>query len=165
MELAAEKDPRVKLLRRAANKRSSPWDARTPVSWEVLRVVLHRLAENGGPDDKLIRAAAALGYFGFLRVREICGKDGPEGNQGLMLQNVSMAQLTLLVRLEESKGDTRREGAVISFNAIPEANCPLKLLAEYLAVRPRSGGIGPLFLKQDGSTMTAAWFRTHLKKE
>ena len=165
VELTAGNDPRVKLLRRAANKRSSPGDARTPVSWEILKVVLARLAGKDGPDDKLISAAAALGYFGFLRVSEICGREGPDGNQGLMIQNLSMAQLTLLIRLEESKGDTRREGAVISFNAIPEASCPLKLLAEYLAVRPRSGGIGPLFLKQDGSPMSAAWFRAHLKKE
>lgn len=165
VELEAANDPRVKLMRRAVNRRSAPEDSRAPVSWDLLKSVLQRLAERGGADELTLRSAAVLGYFGFLRVSEICGKEGPRGNQGLMLQNVSVAHSTLLVKLEESKTDTRRQGVNISFSATPGPNCPLKLLADYLAVRPFTGGVGPLFIRQDGSPMTASWFRAGLKRE
>ena len=163
-EFKGDADPRVKLARRAANKRVSPKDGRLPIT----RDILSRLAEAGqvrdGFGSRLFLAAATLGYAGWLRISEICGGAGGGGPVGLRGRSLIVKGNSLSLMVERGKTDKAREGVEIGVLAGRGAICPIKALLRYLEVRPGAPSAdGFLLVREDCRRMDQAWFRAELQ--
>ena len=155
--------PEVRISKEGDQQTCFPPDPRLPITKNILDRILLVGAMKGDRDAQGFMAAAALGYYGFMRISELFISKGAP-NQGLRLRNVSVSDGTLSLRLESSKGDKEGRGAFISIAPTGERGCPLRLLTGYLASRTRWTADEPLFLLEDGSPMGAAWFRAKLKQ-
>jgi integrase len=155
-------DPRVQAVRGAANKRSATKERRLPITWEMVRTLHEGLTKESGFKARMFAAALVMGYMGFLRISELCGKKGDRA--GLRWGTLSVVDGSLSARLETSKADREMAGVSIAFKAVPGPTCPVKLLGEYLLVRPMTQPGWPLFVFEDGDPMSAVWFRGELKR-
>jgi hypothetical protein len=164
LEFGGEGDPRVKLARKAANKRAAPRDPRLPITLSILVRLVTLAATQDDYQSRLFIAAATLGYFGWLRASELCGGDGVGGPRGLRWKNLTVKGNTLVLLIERGKTDIYHKGTEVGILPAAGVACPVRSLIRYLAVRPGDPQDEDFLLVQEnGTRMTIAWFRTTLK--
>jgi len=108
-----------------------------------------------------------LAYFGFLRVSEFTCQQGRENNtRAICISDVSIVQedcnkLNIILRF--SKTDQVGQTALISItqHSVPDL-CPVRALAQFLAIRPSWDGL--LFRFFGGDPLTSQRFSRTLRK-
>ena len=164
VEFAATDDPRVKVVKKAANKREKGKDSRRPITFEILDRFHGYIVRDFSYSNLLFLTASVVGYCGFLRVSEICAVAGASRPSGIRLVDLGFTEGSLVLSIPISKTDINREGSKVFIKPLGDnRTCPIKLLEQFLGRRPRTAQDWPLFIHQDRSPMSAAWFRTALK--
>lgn len=131
---------------------------RLPVTPVLLRRI-HGVWSGDPPtyDRTMLWAAFCLGFFGFLRAGEFTC----HSRDTFMADMLSPSDITvdshsspshLSVHLKRSKADPFGAGATLHLGATGDILCPVTAVLGYMAVRPPVAG--PLFLFQDGSTLS-----------
>ena len=146
----------LKGVRRTGLPRRRP--NRLPITPEILRQI-YRLwsREPRQLNRTMLWAAFCLGFFGFMRAGEFTCPSLESFNQGMLSpRDVSVdshsAPTHLAVHLRQSKTDPFGAGSTLHLGATGDHLCPVVAMLAYLAIRPQSPG--PLFLFQDGSTLS-----------
>lgn len=141
-------------------------DSRLPVTPDLLSKLLKSLPNvcKSVYETSLFSAIFSLAYFGFFRIGElVVSSPGLHGHvinvrNVLLKENESVLQLSL----PHSKTDQEGKGVLIDFPAIDSVACPVKLVRQYLSVRPVLAG--PLFCHFGGLPVTRYQFNAVLKK-
>ena len=106
----------------------------------------------------MLRAAAALCFFGFLRAGEVVAPSdsGFDPSWHLGVADVSVDDhahpMYVAVRIKASKTDPFRQGVTIYLGRTGGMVCPVAVLLSYIVRRGVSQG--PLFLFEDGKSLT-----------
>lgn len=119
-------------------------------------------------DGKMLWAAAALCFFGFLRSGEITIPSDSAFDEGAHLgfSDVTVDCLrnpqVIKVHLKASKTDPFRVGINIFIGRADNRLCPITAILSYMV--ERGAGPGPFFRFQDGRPLTRARFVTKVKE-
>lgn len=133
-------------------------DRRRPVSYELL------LALGDGLDKicfsafevLLFRAAYALAFFGAFRISELVSHSRKTAG-GLQVEDVSFLGEVLACEIRRSKTDQQGKGVRVLLHRLDGSSmCPVRVLREYLAVRP--DGPGPLLVHAGGLFLSVFQF-------
>ena len=135
-----------------------PRPKRLPITPSVLCVLLQVWSALPVSHDKIMLwAACCLGFFGFLRSGEFTCPS-LAGFQSTMLTPADLRWDScsnpsfISVHLRHSKTDTFGHGVLLYLGRTNTPLCPVAALSSYMALRGQS--VGPLFLFQDGSTLS-----------
>jgi hypothetical protein len=139
----------------------------------ILPVHLQKLREVWGRmlpafDGKMLWAAAALCFFGFLRSGEITIPADSSFDEGahLSFHDVEVDSLSqpqiLRVHLKASKTDPFRVGIDIFIGKTDNSLCPVSAVLSYMV--ERGADRGPFFRFQDGKPLTRVRFVTKIKE-
>ena len=101
-------------------------------------------------ETSLFAAVFSVAFFGFFRVWELVSSSGAELEQVVSFADVSFSNLDPLVELglRSSNTDVMAEGTVLALQAIDSICCPVRLLCQYIVLRPPVDG--PLFCHFSG---------------
>ena len=155
----------MKGIRRQSSKSSR---TRLPITSSILYQICHLLNSSiyGAYNDKLLKAASCLAFYGFLRCGEfttrtshvdpsttICLKDISFGKIGITFTYMS-------VLIKSSKTDPFRKGCRIKLHAIPSLSCPVTAMLDFWDMRSRftRHPNSPLFLLADGGVLSRLIF-------
>ncbi|VDI48745.1 Hypothetical predicted protein [Mytilus galloprovincialis] len=128
-------------------------DSRLPITIDLLEKTIKILPAFciSRYEAVLFSSAFAVGFFAFLRVGEMtttCGREGP--NHAIKIENVEVSNHNVKIYLESSKTDQLGRGtSIFVARQSDDGICPVKLLQEYLKIRPRISG--QLYCHFDGS--------------
>ena len=115
----------------------------------------------------MLRAAACVGFFGFLRAAgfTVLTLQGYHPEVHLSLQDVAIdshsSPSVVRLYIKQSKTDTLRQGVDIFLGATYTTICPVQAILHYLEVC--SPAPGPLFMFQSGSPLTCSALVSHLQ--
>ena len=107
----------------------------------------------------LLWAAFCLGFFGFMRSGEFtCPSMSAFTSDMLTAQDILVDSRAhpsyIVVRLKRSKNDPFAVGTRVCIGATNQSVCPVTALLGYLTITIRLKRLGPLFIFQDGSTLS-----------
>ena len=156
----------IKISQAASNR---PARQRSPITPEILRQVKARWQQEPPSQDRIMLWAAFLTcFFGFFRSGEICSNQADMFNPAtdLSVDSVTIDSVRnprlVRIRLQISKTDPFREGAIITLPRTEDDLCPVAALLSWLVYRGKSSG--PLFLLQSGAPLTRTRLVTELRK-
>ena len=149
-------------------------NSRLPITTDIL-IKLHQTLDGkifGDYEDRLIRAACSLAFFGFLRCGEFTIASPSNDQSYLCLDDLTITPTSdnhtkfteLSLHLKASKTDPFRHGCDIPYFAVDSCICPVRNMVRYLGQRltldtsPRS----PLFMMKDGSPLARGRFLSML---
>ena len=135
--------PRLELMLRGVKREEAGVQRRprlpiTPVVLEKLRAVWNRDAADH--DNIMLRAACFLGFFGFLRSREMTAPDTGDFDPGqhLTVKDIAVDNkqnpTAISVRVKQSKTDPFRQGVSIYLGKTDTPICLVAALLSYLVV-------------------------------
>ena len=157
-----------KLLEGARRQAGQRVDSRRPVTFGLLVKFLHALPQicRNGYEAKLFQAAFSLAYFAFLRVGEFTAvSKNADVTQIIHLHDVCLMENRLLLTIRHAKNNQLNKPVTIEIVGFPKdgvASCPVRLLGEYLKVRPGVLSSKALFIHWDGSPLTRYQFQAIL---
>ncbi|XP_073484962.1 uncharacterized protein [Aquarana catesbeiana] len=140
-------------------------DSRRPVSFQLLGQLVGCLNNvcSTGYEAVLFRAAFALAFFGAFRISELVSPSKREKG-GLGESDVRCGEDRLAILIRKSKTDQRGKGKTVQVFAFPGSPlCPVKLVSEFIAIRP-GGGEVPFLRHQDGSFLSRFQFNAIFKR-
>lgn len=157
----------LKLILKGIKKSRSPKPIlRLPITAIIMNKLFTVLDGKtfGAYEDKLMRAATSMAYYGFLRCGEfttLTKHFDPESN--LCLGDVlidSQYPNEVFVLLKSSKTDPFRCGCVIPYFALPCSFCPVRAIKEFLKERSKfaMAPAAPLMLFKDHTHLTRTKF-------
>ena len=156
----------IKISQAASNR---PARQRSPITPEILRQVKARWQQEPPSQDRIVLWAAFLTcFFSFFRSGEICSNQADMFNPAsdLSVDSVTIDSVRnprlARIRLQISKTDPFREGAIITLPRTEDDLCPVAALLSWLVYRGKSSG--PLFLLQSGAPLTRTRLVTELRK-
>jgi hypothetical protein len=160
--------PRLALVKRGIAVRTTPEVRRAPLTADSLLAFMGVL-DLSVFDDSLLFAAAALGFFGFLRVSEFLAPGPKSDSKTLTLADISWFYDRIDILLRSSKGDRLRRGVTVSVGRTFSQLCPLSALIGYLYHRsrvptPLDLATSPLFVFRDGRHVSKQWFSDRLAR-
>lgn len=139
---------------------------RLPITMDLL-IALHRVWSIPPVqyNQVMLWAACCLGFFGFLRAGEFtCTAaevtDPPLSPSDIAVDSRDNPQ-RIIIHLRRTKTDPFGVGCYVHVGRTNSTPCPVAAVLNYLALRPPSSG--PLFLFENGSTLTRAVLVTHLR--
>ena len=140
-----------RVLKGVERSPSSP-RPRQPITTPVLRRLCERVRVNARRplhDQRMLRAAMAVAFHGFLRCGELVALT-PED------VTVSADGSSMTVHLKQSKTDTHGHGVDILIGRSTDATiCPVRLYTQYWQIRrPAAGSKDSLFTYQAGTSLT-----------
>ena len=162
--------PRVDLVLRGI-KRVKCNVASSKVRLPITPVILGDLKKvwrSNTLDNRMLWAAACLGFFGFLHCAEftISTVNAFDPSKHLTLGDVLVTPdlqcSTLAVKIKMSKTDQFGKGLWIYFQHTGVALCPVEAMLEYIKLRGTKEG--PLFLTSEGQPLTRSYFVGSLRK-
>ncbi len=129
-----------------------------PITPAVLRVLLQTWSTLPVSHDKvMLWAACCLGFFGFLRSGEFTCPSRASFRDTMLspadIRTDSPSNPSFVtVHLRHSKTDTFGEGAMLFLGRTHTPICPVSAILRYAPLQGST--YGPLFLFQDGSTLS-----------
>lgn len=148
-------------------RRSRPVkDVRAPITLQILfqlPLALSHVASSTY-EALLFSAAFVIAFFGFFRVGEITTvSQHANSSKVVQLSDVTFESNECYVRIKCSKTDQFAHSVTLVFteSTIP-AMCPVRLLRQYIAQRPKQDG--PLFCHFSGLPVTKYQFRQMIFK-
>ncbi len=141
---------------------------RLPVTPLIMSAIKSTLETRPSFDSTMLWAACCLGFFGFLRSGEFTV---PTSNSYDSRRHLSVADIAVdshsnptmvAVRLRVSKTDQFGTGVTIYLGRTSGPICPVTAILQYLAARPP--GNGPLFITDQATPLTKAWFICKVKE-
>ncbi|XP_076077485.1 integrase/recombinase xerD homolog [Mytilus galloprovincialis] len=141
-------------------------DSRLPITIDLLKNIIKILPAfcSSRYEAVLFSSAFSMGFFAFLRVGEMttaCGREG--SNHAIKIENVEVTNHNIKIYLASSKTDQLGRGTSIFVARQSDVGiCLVKLLQEYLKIRPRIRG--QLYCHFNGSPMTRYQFSGILKQ-
>ena len=141
--------------------------ARLPITPDILGAIKSVWSTKSW-EEKMLWAAACLGFFGFLRCAEftIISASAFDPAKHLTLGDVFVkpkGQIPIMaVKVKMSKTDQFGKGAWLYFQRTGVPLCPVEAMLGYLQLRgPKEG---PLFLTNSGQPLTRSYFLTRVRK-
>ncbi|CAC5412032.1 unnamed protein product [Mytilus coruscus] len=121
-------------------------DSRKPITFDVLKwliLILHRVCKSIY-ETKLFRAAFALAFFGFMRIGEITYVNKNADNHVLKISDNKFNDIDSEVFVTIMSSKTDQIGCsttlILSSNDNDNELCVVKMLKDYLQLRPDSQG-------------------------
>ena len=134
----------IKISQAASNR---PARQRSPITPEILRQVKARWQQEPPFQNRIMLWAAFLTcFFGILRSGEICSNQADMFNPAsdLSVDSVTIDSVRnprlARIRLQISKTDPFREGAIITLPRTEDDLCPVAALLSWLVYRGKSSG-------------------------
>ena len=155
----------IKLVQAKHNAKAKP---RLPISLDILHKLRSVWLSNPSEDTRMLWAAAAMCFFGFLRSGELTVPSitGYEEGAHLSFQDVSVDSLEapqmLKVKIKASKTDPFRTGLDIFIGRTQCCLCPVTAVLTYM-IR-RGSAPGPLFQFSNGTPLTRSYFVSKVKE-
>lgn len=112
-------------------------------------------------EARLFQSAFVWTFFGALRIGELVAPNR-SSVASLRLSDVFLSDVCLKLFIQRSKTDQLGKGVWISLFPVSSPLCPLKVVRDYLAVRPSC--LGSFLLHLDGSVLMRFQFSAILKK-
>lgn len=151
------------VLRGVKRVQSTRVKPRLPITPKLLRELRGVwLGQTNNWDGRMLWAAAALCFFGFLRSGEITVPSDTAFSDAshLTFKDVAVDKLMtptmLKIHLKASKTDPFRMGVDVIVGSTGDPLCPVTAVLEFLRARGAKGG--PLFRFQDGRPLTRTRF-------
>ena len=152
--------------------RRSPSSSVRPRRLPITPVILNALLQVWSVppvsyDSVMLWAASCLGFFGFLRSGEFTCPSLAAFKPTMLAPSDILVDSHpnpsfVTVHLRQSKTDTFGRGVTLYLGRTHTPLCPVAALLNYLVLRGRSHG--PLFLFQDGSTLSRQRLVLELRK-
>ena len=150
----------IKALQAKAKVTNLPRLPMTPELLARIKQVWTKVPHN--PDNRMLWAAALLGFFGFLRAGELTVPSDTTYDEGAHLSFSDVAvdsfenPQVMKVRIKASKTDPFRMGVDIYLGRTHKELCPITAILSYMS--QRGSGPGPLVKFADGKPLTRARF-------
>ncbi|CAC5370938.1 unnamed protein product [Mytilus coruscus] len=148
-------------------------DGRTPISFDLLKRLIHSLRSvcNSQYETILFSSAFSLAYFAMLRVSELAiNSRTDESGHALKCEDItfdkSNGQTELHVKICSSKTDQKHTSITLIIQSHADSNiCPITLLQSYLQVRFSGvNGSNKLYTHFNGLALTKYQFCSLLQK-
>ena len=144
-------------IKREQARGGEPPRLRLPITPDVLRILKTAWLQKGDHDGIMLWAAACTGFFGFLRAGEFTSPTSSyDPAVHLSLSDIAVdshSHPTLVrLRIKQSKTDPFRQGTDVFLGATGQDICPLRAMANFLAIR--SPAPDPLFVFGSGSPLS-----------
>ena len=138
----------------------------TPRILQLLWEAWSQVPQEDQHNATMLWAACCTGFFGFMRAGEFtCPSLEAFRPNMLRPRDVLMdshdSPSVVSIRLRRSKVDPFGSGVTVHLGKTGQLICPVAALLSYVAVRGQSPG--PLFMFQDGSTLSKPKLRLHLR--
>lgn len=141
---------------------SVPSESRLPITIDILQSLHYSLA--GSPlsaFSKLsIWACFTVAFFGFFRIGELL--PSRSGNH-ILTTDVSLSVSGLSIHLRKCKTDQSGKGSLVRISPSMSHICAVRAMEAYLPYRLSRFPHGPVFVKDDGHTLTPGLLNHHLK--
>ena len=131
---------------------------RLPITPAILRQLFRAWDQSQDPDAPMLKAAACLAFFGFLRTAEFTtpSQRDFDASTHLTLQDVAIdsrqTPSVIRIHIKHSKTDPFRQGVSIFLGRSLADICPVQSIAQYLAIRGATHG--PLFCHSNGNPLS-----------
>lgn len=112
-------------------------------------------------ESLLFQASFILAFFGALRISEFVAPN-KFSKSPLHISDIILNDGFLKKIIRRSKTDQSGKGVWIKLNSFNASLCPVKIVSQFLAVRPFS--LGDLFIHEDLAVLTKFQFNFVLKK-
>ncbi|XP_055996171.1 uncharacterized protein LOC130054184 isoform X1 [Ostrea edulis] len=158
----------VKKLLEGFRRKVKKNDARLPITSNILNQILQslHLVCTNYYECKLFQAAYTLAFFGFFRVGEMTVKNQKDLGHAIEYEDITMftEENKIQIKLKHSKVDQIGEGETITIqnSQFGSQIQPIKIIQEYLAIRPSVQG--KLFCHFSGQPLTRYQFTAVLNK-
>lgn len=144
-------------------------DTRGPITRPLLRQLILSLSAvcSSQYEATLFTAAFSLAYFGLLRVGEFTTANKSSLSHCLKLHNITVHshQSHLRLTIPHSKTDqTGKSSTLIIPRESERALCPIRAIADFGNIRPRSAPTAPFFIHADSKPLTRYQFNSVLQK-
>ena len=131
---------------------------RLPITVQVLKdlkTVLHNSPQLTYHDKRMLWAAFAVAFYGFLSADELHSKtvNSFDSATTLLWSDVTTTATSLVLHIRASKTDSFRHGCTITIGATATSTCPLNAMQSYIAIHQHRLS-SPAFIFQDGSLLT-----------
>ena len=131
---------------------------RLPITVQVLKAlktVLHNSPQLTYHDKRMLWAAFAMAFYGFLRAGELRPKtvNSFDSATTLLWSDVTTTATALMLHIRASKTDPFHHGCTITIGATATSTCPLNAVQPYRAIHQHQPS-SPAFTFQDGSLLT-----------
>ena len=139
-------------------------DSRRPVSFEILGGIMGELGTlcSSRFEVLLFRAAFALAFFGAFRVGELVSPSKTVQG-GMLADDVVWTREGVALWLRQSKTDQTGKGKVVRVFPIEGSElCPVRVVQEFLEVRPKLSG--SFLLHEDGTALSRYQFVTVFRR-
>ena len=137
-----------------------------PITLKMLQSLITALEKivNSSYDKKLLKAMFVIMYFCCLRIGEVALSN--HDDHVIQISQVSFSQVdsvfhSFTIQFNSFKMSGSRTPAITILRREHETICPVQLLLDYLAVRPRCSG--PLFLSASNKLITRWWLLKMLR--
>ena len=143
---------------------------RLPITPEIMSLLLAAWS-NVSPCDaynaSMLWAACCMGFFGFLRSGEFTCPARPAFTPDMLSpRDITVDSHTrpsvVSVHLRRSKADPFGLGVTLHLGRTHQPVCPVTAILSYIVMRGQTAG--PLFLFQDGSTLSKDKLLTHIRQ-
>lgn len=142
--------------------KSNPKDSRLPITSPILHEMLNvlNLLPISTYDKILYSAVLLLAFHACLRISEfsVVGKDNPHV---LKLSNILMSDAYIVINFVSFKHANQSARVVIKKELSSSQYCPVDILKQYLAVRPKAGAF--LFVRKGGIPLSRQDFNVMFK--
>ena len=123
---------------------------RCPITINLLRTLKTQLSRSTTYtilEQRLLWAAFALAFYGFMRVSEFTSSTSSDSFSppGLHWSDVQLHQSLVTLTLRQSKTDPFRRGHCITITSTNTSTCPVRALHHYYSLVPPANQVGPLF--------------------
>ena len=162
-----------KMIEGLRRKNPQKPDVRTPISFDLLKRLIHSLRSvcNSQYETILFSSAFSLAYFAMLRVSELAiNSRTDESGHALKCEDItfdkSKGQTELHVKICSSKTDQKHTSITVIIQSHADSNiCPITLLQSYLQVRYSGvNGSNKLYTHFNGLALTKYQFCSLLQK-
>lgn len=158
----------VKKLLEGYRRKSKSNDVRLPITSNILKQIIQslQLVCNNYYECKLFQAAYTLAFFGFFRVGEMTVKNQKDLGHAIDYEDITMfrEENKIQIKIKHSKVDQTGIGQTVTIQNTQFGSeiQPVKIIQEYLAVRPSVQG--KLFCHFGGQPLTRYQFTAVLNK-
>ncbi len=149
----------LKGIKKAQAKQAPAQRPRLPITPAILRLLSsHWSATENTFNQKMLWAAACMGFFGFLRAGEFTVPSGASFDPADCLTfadvavNSHTAPSLVRVHLKQSKTDPFRQGVDVFLGRTGRDLCPVSAILSFMVARGSTPG--PLFVFQSGAPLT-----------
>ena len=155
-----------KVLEGLTRKKLSKLNVRLPITNRVLELVISKLPVvcDNSFEAKLFSAAYVLAFCGFMLVGELTQTSEQSVENILSATDISMndADHSMRINIRVSKTDQSGYGSRIKIKGTRDSLCPVRVVHDYLRVRPKVQG--PLLLHFNNKPVTRYQFGAVLHK-